>query len=704
MAYTIKFTDENKQTQNISVDDSTTNTQTDLAFPGRNQRGYAISIAENFLHLLENFANSSEPERPVEGQLWYDNNSGVEDIKVWDGTGWKLVGGIRKGTSEPAIKVTGDLWVDTDNQQLYLFNGASWVLVGPTFSSGLRTGVVAETVVDSDDVSRTILKTYISDEVVFIYSVDTFIPKVSIQGFGTIKSGINISTKDFNGDGTVDTKYWGTSEKAENLVVGTSVVSSSNFLRKDTSNITNFGFTVRNDVGISTGNESQLRLAVDSGQIGNIYHSTPDSAFDIRITHGNSAATLIRADSNGNVGVGINNLSPAYTLDVLGTGRYTGVVRIESTEDTTNDITGALQVAGGANIQKDLIVRGNANITGHLTIGEVETGGSNIAIIPQTNNLFSIGTSTNKFNKVYSTHFYGDLVGNVTGNLSGTSTEANRLKNGTTFTMIGDVTVTEDFTFDGTTGGSLKTFDTRISEEFIDNKEETFGVSGTDSVLVYRPGTGLRKMSRGTFFQQVALVPVGTILPFAGQVVPTGYLLCDGSEKSISNYDKLFAVLGYTYGNPEQLSGVATFRLPDLRGRFPLGNFSMDNGDQITDKNTLTQIDSSTQVPSGTTKSTASILGNLDGADKATLEVFNVPDHKHEFMDNFGNEFYAIRNSGGSPEDPNATVEYGLTSVTQSQIIDRTGSMLGKTTPTTPFDIMNPYLTINYIIYTGNYE
>lgn len=702
MSYTIKYTDENNKTA-ITVDDSTTNNQTSLSFPGRNQRGYAISIAENFLHLLENFAYSTAPETPVEGQLWYDTSSGVEDLKVWDGTGWKIVGGIRKGTSEPTIRVTGDLWVDTDNQQLFLFNGASWVLVGPTFSSGLRTGVVAETIVDSEDIDRTILKTYISDEVVFIYSVDTFIPKVSIAGFSTIKSGVNISTKDFNSDGTVDTKYWGTAEKAENLIVGSSVVSSSNFLRKDTSNITNYGFTVRNDVGISTGNESQLRISVDSGQIGNIYHSTPDSAFDIRVTYGNNSTTLLRADSNGNVGIGINNLSPAYSLDVLGTGRFTDVVKIESTENTTNDITGALQVAGGANIQKDLIVRGNGNFTGHITVGEVETGGSNIAIIPQTNNLYTIGTSTNKFNKIYSTTFYGDIVGNVTGNLSGTATESNRLTNGTTFELTGQVT-SDSFTFDGSTGGTVKTFNTVISPTFIDDQTETFGVSGTDSVLVYRPGTGLRKMSRGTFFTQVALVPVGTILPFAGQVVPTGYLLCDGSEKNISSYDRLFAAIGYTYGNPEQLTGVATFRLPDLRGRFALGNYSMDNGDQITRASDLTQVDSSTQVATGTTKSTAATLGNVDGYDSATLQVSNIPDHKHDFIDSFDNEFFAIRNSSGSPEDPNATAEYGLTSTTQSQIIDRTGSMLGKTTPTTAFDIMNPFLTINYIIYTGNYE
>jgi len=700
--YTVKYTDENNKTP-ITINDSTTNTtSTSLAIPGRNQRGYAISIAENFLHMLENFAYSEAPAHPIEGQIWYDTSSGVEDLKVYDGTGWKLVGGLRKSTSEPTIRVTGDLWVDTDNQQLFLFNGASWVLVGPTFSSGLRTGVVPETIVDSDNVDRTILKTYISDEIVFIYSVDTFIPKVAIPGFSTIKSGVNVSTKDFNSDGIVDTKYWGTAEKAENLIVGTSVVASTNFLRKDTSNITNYGFTIRNDVGISTGNESQLRLSVDSGTVGNIYHATPDSAFDIRVTYGNNATTLLRADSNGNVGIGINNLSPAYSLDVLGTGRFTDAVRVESTENTVNDVTGALQVLGGVNVQKDLIVRGNATVTGQVTVGEV---GNTTAILPLQNNTFTIGTSTNKFSKVYSTEFYGTkFTGDFSGDIDGTANIANRLTAGTTFQMIGDVTA-ESFTFDGTTGGTVKIFDTRVSELFIDNQTEIFSVSASDSILVYRTGTGLRKMSRNTFFQQVATVPIGSIMPWAGtpDKLPAGYLFCDGSEKQRSLYPELFSIIGYTYGDPEQLIGLATFRLPDLRGRFPIGSTNMDNGDQITTSSGL--IDSSTQLPSGTTQSTAAIVGNVNGYEEVTLAVDQVPDHKHNLVDSTGtNSFYAIRNDSTAPEDPNATSDYGLTSTTQSQIINRTGGLIGANDPTTPVNIMNPYLTINYIIYSGKYD
>ena len=213
-------------------------------------------------------------------------------------------------------------------------------------------------------------------------------------------------------------------------------------------------------------------------------------------------------------------------------------------------------------------------------------------------------------------------------------------------------------------------------------------------------------MFRTTLFQQVATIPVGTILPFAGSNPPTGYLLCDGSEKLRSLYPELFAVIGYTYGLPNDpvnpLQGLATFRVPDLRGRFLLGRSTMDNADSIEtelgiiDSNTL-PIDEQNQ----NTEATAGILGNTSGSPNKTLNVENVPNHIHELTDSLGNDYYSIARRTGTPEDVNASPEYGLAADTQTQIYDRTGSMIDKTDPTTAFNIMNPYMTINYIIYTG---
>lgn len=61
-------------------------------------------------------------------------------------------------------------------------------------------------------------------------------------------------------------------------------------------------------------------------------------------------------------------------------------------------------------------------------------------------------------------------------------------------------------------------------------------------------------------------VPVGTIIPFAGNSVPQGYLLCDGSAISRTDYASLFAVIGTIYGAGD---GNSTFNLPNLDGCAP---------------------------------------------------------------------------------------------------------------------------------------
>uniref|UniRef100_UPI003AB0811C phage tail protein n=1 Tax=Phascolarctobacterium succinatutens TaxID=626940 RepID=UPI003AB0811C len=67
-----------------------------------------------------------------------------------------------------------------------------------------------------------------------------------------------------------------------------------------------------------------------------------------------------------------------------------------------------------------------------------------------------------------------------------------------------------------------------------------------------------------TFFN-----PTGSIIAFAGNTLPDGYLLCDGSQVSRTTYKKLFDVIGTTYGAGD---GKTTFTLPNLIDRFLEGS------------------------------------------------------------------------------------------------------------------------------------
>lgn len=87
MAYTITLTNGTVLT---TIADTTVDTSTSLTLLGRNFAGYGGIVAEDFVHLLENFSNPTSPSAPLTGQLWY--NSTTLSLEVWNGTSWSNVG------------------------------------------------------------------------------------------------------------------------------------------------------------------------------------------------------------------------------------------------------------------------------------------------------------------------------------------------------------------------------------------------------------------------------------------------------------------------------------------------------------------------------------------------------------------------------------------------------------------------------------
>jgi microcystin-dependent protein len=63
-------------------------------------------------------------------------------------------------------------------------------------------------------------------------------------------------------------------------------------------------------------------------------------------------------------------------------------------------------------------------------------------------------------------------------------------------------------------------------------------------------------------------VPSGTVIWYAANTAPTGYLKANGALVSRSTYASLFAAIGTTFGAGD---GSTTFGLPDLRGEFIRG-------------------------------------------------------------------------------------------------------------------------------------
>ena len=703
MPYNVNYTDSQNKSA-ITVFDNTSNTDTSLVFPGRNVTGYGQTIAENFLKLLENFASATAPVNPTEGQVWFNNDPQVGQLLIWDGSEWKAASGVQKSPVQPGVDQSnvGELWVDTVNQQLYVFSGTDWILVGPNFSTGLRSGLIVEQVEDSTDIVRVVLTIYVEDRPIIIISKDSFTPKKIIPQFSVIRAGVNIADPNPNISAETEIyqggflpKLFGTAVSSDNLEIGGVSIPSARFLRSDAVNTVEQVFNIRSDSGIFLGIDGTFNIS-NSATSAKLYNSSAGSAIDFQLIDSGIPSTVLRI-INGKVG--INNVAPTESLEVDGNVKFNGQLIITDTTPTSNLGNGSVRIAGGLAVSKNLLVADTARIEGELFCADVT---------PQSTERFELGTSSLRWNAIHTKTLFADTISGVlSGSISGNAGTATSLQSQTTFQLTGDITA-PSFNFNGITGGLVKTFNTAISAEFITSKPKIEELTlpnnnyseTADTVLVYRPSlSGLYQANRDTFVGDLG-VPLGAILPFAGPNPPDGFLLCDGSEVLRDKYEDLFNVIGTIYNGTAPLQGAAgtTFRLPDLRGRFALGKDNMDNGEQV-----LSALGSPIDGGGGNADRVdgvdADTLGGTGGDNEYNLTTSQLPNHQHNLQGTAGTQYFAVRSATGVPPDAGSFLGVGGTTSGQAQYLPNTGGITGLTNE--PYSVMNPFLAINYIIRSG---
>ena len=102
----------------------------------------------------------------------------------------------------------------------------------------------------------------------------------------------------------------------------------------------------------------------------------------------------------------------------------------------------------------------------------------------------------------------------------------------------------------------LKHFKRKNDATYLGKQEKAASAKVADSV-VWENVSGRPDLS--------ALIPPGTIIHYAGRTVPSGWLICNGTNVSRTDYAALFAAIGTIYGAG---NGSTTFGLPNLNGRF----------------------------------------------------------------------------------------------------------------------------------------
>jgi len=371
MAYTVNKKNASASPNQYTVQDGVINTQTDLSFIGKGYAGYGESIAENFLHLLENFSNTSAPTKPIPGQLWWDSTNAK--LQVYNGTAFQTAGGSAPYQSDaPSGLSAGDIWIDSDTGQMYFYNGTQSILVGPPSATGTTSGLTFDTILDSGDASQNITKLFNDGNLIAVISEDEFTPKASLSGFATVKKGITLTTA------IADTKFQGTATDADAL----GGVAAANYLRSNANDATSGTLSVANDGGLIVGADSDLTLTVDAG--GAIISNTvANTDISFKVNDGGVTTTVMTIDG-ADARVGIGTATPTTTLDV------NGIIKATS-----------IQTAVAGNVTGNLT--GNLTSSGANTMGTLVMGGTltSKAITPDTNTTYDIGTSLKKYNTVY---------------------------------------------------------------------------------------------------------------------------------------------------------------------------------------------------------------------------------------------------------------------------------------------------------------
>jgi Microcystin-dependent protein len=187
---------------------------------------------------------------------------------------------------------------------------------------------------------------------------------------------------------------------------------------------------------------------------------------------------------------------------------------------------------------------------------------------------------------------------------------------------------------------------------------------------------------------------IGEIRMFAGNFAPRSWAFCQGQTISIAANNALFAIVGTIYGG----DGVTTFKLPDLRGRIPIGNGQgpgLPNytlGEQVGQENITLTVD---QMPSHSHANTVQ-QASTPGSAKATLNGINnaggqsAPGGNYLGQDNSaGATPYA---TAGTPVAMHAGALAATVNVSPPTV---TLSLSGGNTP---HENIQPVLATNYII------
>jgi len=174
-------------------------------------------------------------------------------------------------------------------------------------------------------------------------------------------------------------------------------------------------------------------------------------------------------------------------------------------------------------------------------------------------------------------------------------------------------------------------------------------------------------------------IPTATIIPWSDTSVPSGFLDCDGAAVSRSTYAALFAIIGTTYGSGD---GSTTFNVPNLEDNVPVGR---SPGKALASTG-------------GSNTASITHTGNVSGSTgNATLSTAQLASHSHPQGGTSGPQTMTSPAPKIGPNRLYVPDNTGSTGSGGAHSHNMSANFAGNTSNPS---ILQPYLTVNYIIKT----
>jgi hypothetical protein len=293
---------------------------TDITLIGKNYSGFGEIFNENLVKILENFAETTQPDHPLRGQIWFDSSQ--SKLKVYNGISFVPVSSATISSAQPSTLAIGDLWYDDVGKQIFFFDGTSAILLAPSYSSSQSiSGLRVDTILDTLNQTRVITSLYNNGILLGIFAKDSFTPKIAITGYtGSVAPGFNVGT-------LANFKIRATCTNSDSL----GGAPATTYVRTDTINAINGQLQITDDDGLLFGSATNGSLFVTTGDL-----------------------TLANSSSNKNITLSVNRLDTQENAVVINAAARTIGLYPTITSSTVN--------LGG-----DLVVNGNLTVEGTTT-------------------------------------------------------------------------------------------------------------------------------------------------------------------------------------------------------------------------------------------------------------------------------------------------------------------------------------------------